>query len=1217
MPTVHGGTLAFPNTISADEVACWLARLFGPHSALPSAQVPTAIELPEGLGSVRLLADLVVASDRSLVVRGGNNILIVGSRQLRIEARAMLTLESLIVADSVKSTAIAVEAGSAIFINSTVRNCSAYLNAVNANWLLESRGGAISVNAAGRLELDFGDLDGNSVAEGEAQSAGGAIYCSGGSSISIARSKLRRNVAHRSGLTDRDLTGMSNGGAIFLKKSSLAVSDSQLLQNVAKDGGFMSQGGAVYGCDGSSLTLRGSRLYENVVENGGLLFSFEHNEDAGCYGGAIYVEYECSVEVIECELCDNIARAGAQWTEMGAIGVYDGCSLLIFRSKLLRNVAHGRGPSGGAVHVVGGERPSTAWINASEISDNRVRSTDDGDTSQGGALYMSQAQLTVVDCKLHRNVASGGLRALGGAFTLEPGSAVLVQRSDFRGNVAERGVRSSYGGGIYSDIQGTGELQIESTELRENCANGSAAPAAGGGLYFASGSATVIDSDFTANVVFGTTAYGGAVYSSPVSGTLLIMIRTRVVKNSALSMGVNGESFGGGIFNGGAMRQVDSHVLENVASIASPAQRASAGGIYNSDGARAILDGCLLHLNTAGGAGLFQVTSFPYDDGSRAAYEASKAAHILTYGRMELMATTVVEGSSFVPIGYAAQRWIVVGGGTLYLRSSNFSALSASAVTDSETGLLLLASLTPEAEILVRQCTVRNLKLQSVAKVGVVNSEFEPPLNNSDCPTLQPGQCASVLVNEPMCDPRALCELRQTAGGALSGGVQCACVGAGMHETPGMLTNGQQCKQDTTIGMLMQSQAVSITLPKPSNGSADFRIVVQAVGESRMVAVYSASMVRQSAGARVSVQPNSSRTWSRLDEPRLSLDGHHVLWVTPPSNDSQFDLDLKQQVFSARKEYVLQLRLDCGGQQPCIADGDKVTTAIDIGDASSPSHQRAAVSITTEVVALVSCQRSVAWLEGGAQSVPLSTAIDVRLRAVDVDAMPIEQTRAEVEFLFGNQTVPVNWNRGSNEYVAIVPAELTGQAGEFELVVTAMHGWDERANQPASCVLLRRQIHVDEGFNSSLVLGISVCSCVGLVVGLVIWVRRRSDKLRHILTMVLTEVGKLIISISFELGDLATCASAALYRWHTRSLWPALIEGRLRCGRVDAGSDVVPRGVRGRVCASRELPRGIRRLRHSGGHLKPRVDRVPHPSRTARAGASDEGHVERCTRRGR
>jgi hypothetical protein len=38
-------------------------------------------------------------------------------------------------------------------------------------------------------------------------------------------------------------------------------------------------------------------------------------------------------------------------------------------------------------------------------------------------------------------------------------------------------------------------------------------------------------------------------------------------------------------------------------------------------------------------------------------------------------------------------------------------------------------------------------------------------------------------------------------------------------------------------------------------------------------------------------------------------------------------------------------------------------------------------------------------VEGGAQSVPASSTIVVRLRAIDVDAMPIEQTRAEVEFI--------------------------------------------------------------------------------------------------------------------------------------------------------------------------------------------------------------------------
>jgi hypothetical protein len=61
------------------------------------------------------------------------------------------------------------------------------------------------------------------------------------------------------------------------------------------------------------------------------------------------------------------------------------------------------------------------------------------------------------------------------------------------------------------------------------------------------------------------------------------------------------------------------------------------------------------------------------------------------------------------------------------------------------------------------------------------------------------------------------------------------------------------------------------------------------------------------------------------------------------------------------------------------------------------------------------------WVEGGAPSVQASSAIVVRLRALDVDALPIDQTHAEVEFRFGNRTVPVNWNRGSNEYVASVP----------------------------------------------------------------------------------------------------------------------------------------------------------------------------------------------------
>ena len=79
--TYQGGTLAFSKMISAADVACWLARLFGPQSAMPSTSLPSAIELQEGLGSVRLLVDLVIPRNRSLIVRGGGNTIVAGSHQ--------------------------------------------------------------------------------------------------------------------------------------------------------------------------------------------------------------------------------------------------------------------------------------------------------------------------------------------------------------------------------------------------------------------------------------------------------------------------------------------------------------------------------------------------------------------------------------------------------------------------------------------------------------------------------------------------------------------------------------------------------------------------------------------------------------------------------------------------------------------------------------------------------------------------------------------------------------------------------------------------------------------------------------------------------------------------------------------------------------------------------------------------------------------------------
>jgi hypothetical protein len=583
-------------------------------------------------------------------------------------------------------------------------------------------------------------------------------------------------------------------------------------------------------------------------------------------------------------------------------------------------------------------------------------------------------------------------------------------------------------------------------------------------------------------------------------------------------MGDAGEAFGGGIFNGGLMMSlVKCRLLENVASIASPSVQASAGGMYNAVGARAILDGCLLQSNTAGGVGLLQATSYSYDDDRRAAYAASKAAHLFTAGRMDLTGTTVVEESSFTPIGYTAQRWIVVGGGTLYLHSSNFSAGTDSAVTDSDTGRWLLASVTPEAEILVRQCAVRNLKLQSTAKVGVVNSEFEPPLNSSVFPTLQPGQCGSVVANVQMCDPRAWCELRQTAGGSLSGGVQCACIGAGVHEKPGVLTNGQQCEQDTIISMLMQSQAVSITLPKPSNGSADLRIVVQATGESRMVAEYSARMVRRSEAMRGTVQQNSTRSWSRLDEPRLSFDGHHVVWTAlPPANDSNIELDPLTERYAVTKEYAFQLGVDCLGLEACIADGDTVETEFEVTSGLGGSGVESVVRITTLVQSLISCDHSKSWIDFDLESVSTSTAIRVHLEAYDVDMLPISYSRVPVEFRFGTRLLPQRWDRGSNEYIAEVSADATGLAGRYELVVTALNGWSNKGQRADGCVLLRRSIEVTASQPQAILAG-SLAGVMVLTLGMLGYLMyRKKEKLKELMLSFLAFEGLLAMELCFE-----------------------------------------------------------------------------------------------------
>ena len=128
------------------------------------------------------------------------------------------------------------------------------------------------------------------------------------------------------------------------------------------------------------------------------------------------------------------------------------------------------------------------------------------------------------------------------------------------------------------------------------------------------------------------------------------------------------------------------------------------------------------------------------------------------------------------------------------------------------------------------------------------------------------------------------------------------------------------------------------------------------------------------------------------------------------STESVFAFSKEEQLYALTKEFEMEIRLDCESAQPCISDGDVVSTVLETGTASSPSSQRSKVTVTTEVISLIACENARVWVEGGVEStVGTSVPIRLHLAAFDVDGLPIRFTRLETEFRFGEHLLPVQW----------------------------------------------------------------------------------------------------------------------------------------------------------------------------------------------------------------
>jgi hypothetical protein len=216
---------------------------------------------------------------------------------------------------------------------------------------------------------------------------------------------------------------------------------------------------------------------------------------------------------------------------------------------------------------------------------------------------------------------------------------------------------------------------------------------------------------------------------------------------------------------------------------------------------------------------------------------------------------------------------------------------------------------------------------------------------------------------------------------------------------------------------------------------------------------------------------------ARPDPSRIQLPKY-----TPPLfkiGRSDYPIDVLEKVASSQlaelvpdvAELYSSFQIDNWAQETMLADlGSNDASVILATCAWIRSEENAATA--QKWFQLLSCENSAVWVEGDAVAVPPSGHIRVRLAAYEAENVPMKQTRAEVEFRFGEQVLPVQWSRGSNLYGAEVSADLTQNEGEYELEVVAIYARSNTSRHATSCILFRRMIIVKEqnGVNSKWVL---------------------------------------------------------------------------------------------------------------------------------------------------
>ncbi|MFN4292685.1 MAG: choice-of-anchor Q domain-containing protein [Thermoflexales bacterium] len=395
-------------------------------------------------------------------------------------------------------------------------------------------GGGVRNRSGGNLTLDTVIVQNNTMP----MNGGGVCHQLGGV-LTIQNSHVISNTAGRA------------GGGVWENAAQFTLQNSQVLSNTVNGlngigGGIVTQGGA------TPKTILTSTVAYNRADGD---------------GGGIYNQTARGLQVSGSTVLSNTAGAFLNQPASGG-GIWSGSRLNLNNTDVLSNAALISGTTMMALPFGGGgiyQQSQQVTINGGQVGYNVARSFVNINVAGGGVWNSGQANLQnnvrVISNRAVRSPSTFAQAFGGGIYNVD--ATMSIANSSVEANYDDGA--QAYGDGIASvKSSGAPQISVQSSAVSTNTAQGDPGfgNAQGGGIY-GDGTLEVSTSELRNNRANGgQTALGGGVFSSDV----LTLTSSPVISNAAMADPIFGFSGGGGVeSSGSAVLITGTQVLTNVA----------------------------------------------------------------------------------------------------------------------------------------------------------------------------------------------------------------------------------------------------------------------------------------------------------------------------------------------------------------------------------------------------------------------------------------------------------------------------------------------------------------------------------------------------------------------------------------------------------------------------------------------------------------------------